>query len=61
MFNRREEMSYCALFNNMEFIDTLEVSVLSSPASHNQSEDPFPPRKQPCLLLSSKIPCNLKA
>ncbi len=60
MLNRQGEMTYCALFNNTEYIDALEVSALSSPASHNQREEPFPQRKQP-WLLSSKIPCNLKA
>lgn len=36
MLNRREEMTYGALFNNTECVDALEVSALSSPASHNQ-------------------------
>lgn len=60
MLNRQGEMTYCALFNNTECIDALEVSALSSPVSRNQREELFPQRKQPCLL-SSKIPCNLKA
>lgn len=36
MLNRRGEISYCALFKHTECIDALEVTALSSPASHNQ-------------------------
>lgn len=36
-------MTYGALFNNTECVDALEVSVLSSPTSPNQREEPFSP------------------
>lgn len=60
MLNGRGEMTYCALFNNTECIDALEVSALSGPASHNQPRTRFPKENNHDCYLQ-KIPRNLKA
>lgn len=47
----QRELTYCVLFNNINCIDALGVTVLSDPAFQRQREEQIPQRKTTMTVI----------